>query len=506
MKYKNKFKFSNNLFIVLIVCITLFMGVGYAAVNSVTLDIDGKAIAKGQSGIYITDVTYYENVNADINKSTINSFYQTMLNSTMTLAMSTTKSSITYAITVYNSTNSDYYFKDTIYSDEFYDNKDITFELNGLKQGDTLKSKNKLTFYIKFKYIDTLTDISNNVLNSYLNFKFVPAANLLATNYNSYNNALWKYRSSITKIIIQNNITEMDNATTDDVSNEQDGTVISHVVLNEDGTTYTAYLQSDSIINLPANSSGLFYNFMKLESIENINYLNTSNVTNMNSMFMNDVKLQTLDISSFDTANVTNMGRMFFNAWELASLNIKGLKTEKVISMDSMFQEVRLVKELDLSSFNTSKVTTMSFMFYNCLNLEKLDVSSFDTSNVIYMNYMFGALSSVTSLDLSNFNTSKVTTMDFMFMAMTNLTEINLSSFNTSKVTTMANMFNGCKVIKTLDLSNFDLTNVTSVSGMFSATYELKYGYARSEEDAAKLNDSSTGKATTLEFIVKSTN
>ncbi len=50
---------------------------------------------------------------------------------------------------------------------------------------------------------------------------------------------------------------------------------------------------------------------MKLESIENINLLKTSKVTNINSMFMNDVKLQTLDVSSFDTSKVTTMSNMF---------------------------------------------------------------------------------------------------------------------------------------------------------------------------------------------------
>ena len=504
MKNKKRKIFQNKLFPVLIFFVTLFMGIGYATVNSISMDIIGSAEAKDQGGVYITDVTYYENVNASIRSSKINNFYQTMLDSTISLAFTSTNSSITYAITIYNSTKDDYYFKDTLYSDEFYDNKDITFELIGLNKGDLLESGVKKTFYIKFKYVDNLTTVSNNVLNSYLNFEFNKGANLLATNFNSYNNALWKYRGSITKIIIENSITDIDGAISDDVSLEQDGSVMSRLVLNDDESTYTAYLQSDSVISLPSNSSGLFYNFMKLESIENINLLKTSKVTNMNSMFMNDVKLQILDVSSFNTSNVTNMGNMFFNVWELTSLNIKGFDTSKVTNMSSMFQEARLLTKLDVSSFNTSNVTSMSFMFYNCAKISELDVSKFNTSNVVAMNYMFGAVSSVTSLDLSNFNTSKVTSMDFMFSAMTSLTDLNILSFDTSKVTTMSNMFNGCRKIKTLDLSSFDMSNVTSISSMFTATYNLKYAYGRSEEDLVKLNDSSTGKAMTCEFVLKS--
>ena len=41
--------------------------------------------------------------------------------------------------------------------------------------------------------------------------------------------------------------------------------------------------------------------------------IDTSKVTNMNSMFYNS-KATTLDLSSFDTSNVTNMGSMFYGS------------------------------------------------------------------------------------------------------------------------------------------------------------------------------------------------
>ena len=290
MKNKKRKIFQNKLFPVLIVFVTLFMGIGYATVNSISLDITGRALAKGQSGIYITNVIYSENVDANVNDNKINNYYQTMLDSTISLSTTSINSSITYEITVYNSTFDDYYFKDTLFSDEFYDNKDITFELVGLKKGNILKGGTSKTFYIKFKYIDTLTDITNNTLNSYLNFKFVKGANLIAADFNSYNSSFWKYKDSITKIIIQTGITERDDAMTDDVSLEQDGSVIAHTVVNEDWT-FTVYLQSDSVINLPSDSSGLFYNFTALEEIENIDLLKTNNVKNMSNMFMNTLKL-----------------------------------------------------------------------------------------------------------------------------------------------------------------------------------------------------------------------
>lgn len=51
MKKKHNIKLS--IFIHLIVIITLFMGIGYASINSVALDIKGTSNAKSQDDIYI---------------------------------------------------------------------------------------------------------------------------------------------------------------------------------------------------------------------------------------------------------------------------------------------------------------------------------------------------------------------------------------------------------------------------------------------------------------------
>ena len=131
------------------------------------------------------------------------------------------------------------------------------------------------------------------------------------------------------------------------------------------------------------DTSGMFYgnNSLYLE----LDYLDTSNVTNMGTMF-NSSQATTLDLSSFNTSNVTNMGNMF-NSSQATTL--------------------------DLSSFDTSNVTTMQVMFGQT-QATTLDLSSFDTSNVTNMQIMF-ALSQATTLDLSSFDTSKVTVVNQMF-------------------------------------------------------------------------------------------
>ena len=55
--------------------------------------------------------------------------------------------------------------------------------------------------------------------------------------------------------------------------------------------------------------AGLFKN-APATSIINLNYLDTSQVTNMAEMFRNS-KFESIDVSSFDTSNVTDMSYMF---------------------------------------------------------------------------------------------------------------------------------------------------------------------------------------------------
>lgn len=165
--------FINQKFTILIVMASLFMGIGYAAVNSVIIDIKGTVVAKAQDGVYITDVYYDSDINADLENSKIINAYQTMLNSSIALSDVDANSSITYAITVYNSSDETYYFDKVDYlgSETTYSNEDIVFEINGLSHDDTLDSKNSLTFTITFYYKDGVLS-TNNILSSYLNFSF----------------------------------------------------------------------------------------------------------------------------------------------------------------------------------------------------------------------------------------------------------------------------------------------------------------------------------------------
>ena len=265
----------------------------------------------------------------------------------------------------------------------------------------------------------------------------------------------------------------------------------------KDGTIYF-YSDADDIY-MNEDSSSLLRGFDGISSL-NLNFFDTTKVTNMSSIFQEMHNLVDLDINNFNTSNVTDMGGMFGSLSSLENLDVSNLNTSKVTNMSGMFLQDSSLTGLDVSSFNTSKVTDMSYMFSQMQDLTSLDVSNFDTSNVTYMDGMFYDMDSLTSLDVSNFDTSNVISMASMFSSMSSITSLDVSNFDTSSVknmsnmfgigmlwteeslltniygldkfdtsnvTNMSNMFYGLKRITSLNLSNFNTSNVKNMSGMF---------------------------------------
>ncbi len=224
----------------------------------------------------------------------------------------------------------------------------------------------------------------------------------------------------------------------------------------------------------PTTTIGWFCNFRALTTIEGLENLNTSAVTNMREMFYGCSSLTSLNLSNFNTSKVTNMKGMFHDCFGLTSLNLSNFNTSKVTDMSLMFYDCSGLTELNVSNFNTSKVTDMSSMFYGCSRLTSLNLSNFNTSAVTEMGWMFKNCSGLTKLNVSNFNTSKVTDMGSMFEGCSGLTELNVSSFNTSKVTYMLAMFSGCSSLKELNVSSFNTSVVWNIRDMFKNCSGLK--------------------------------
>ena len=181
--------------------------------------------------------------------------------------------------------------------------------------------------------------------------------------------------------------------------------------------------------------------------------LDTSQVTDMNSMFNGCTSLITIPV--LDTSQATSMNYMFSGSTSLTS--IPALDTSKVTNMDSMFYDCTSLTSIP--TLNTSQVTSMRSMFNGCTSLTS--IPTLDTSQVTGMGSMFQGCTSLTSIP--TLNTSKVTNMGSMFQSCTSLTSI--PTLDTSKVTNMGGMFRNCTSLTSIE--SIDFSSCIGTGGMF---------------------------------------
>ena len=278
-----------------------------------------------------------------------------------------------------------------------------------------------------------------------------------------------------------------------------------------------------------------WFNYMeKLTSIEGLEYLNTSKVTNMENMFAFCMKLQSLDLSYFDTGNVTNMGSMFDACYDLKSLNLASFNTSKVEKMSFMFNLCWDLQDIYVSEqfVVPQKNDYTRSMFNQCGKLPNYYEYETDYRRAYYgtkdskggylknaadyyhpmVAYADGTLtfhcSLKTSLEKDEYylnedgkdpgwitdnsdistNKKKITKVVFdksfsfarpvscyhWFYSCSNLENIvGLEYLNTSKVTNMEGMFYNCSSLKSLDVSNLSTSNVANMSSMFEGCSNL---------------------------------
>lgn len=166
--------------LVLIASATLFLGVGYAQISGIALNIEGTATADGQTGIATTTVRF-TNSNSSTSYAEITSYYQTMISSRVVLDNSPSAYA-TIEVQITNLTGDTYFFDNLLYDTSvpgFYSNSNILPSLSGITPNGTLlmpqgENDSSLIFYITYQYADG-SNITNNVLNNVINYHFTEA-------------------------------------------------------------------------------------------------------------------------------------------------------------------------------------------------------------------------------------------------------------------------------------------------------------------------------------------
>ena len=268
-----KDRLSRNILLLFLLLLSiLLMGIGYASINSITGEIEGTVIADVQNDVFITNIEYVSDVDANINTSKIEYYIGTMMQSTVELSDTNVASEIKYKVTVYNNSLNNYPFLDVLYdteSTEFYDNENIIFEIdpNGFKVGDTINAKETKEIYITFKYKNGIIP-ENTVLNSYINFRIAePNRLVVAGNVASTGNYLG---STITKNKIETISFKLGKEEPEgtvasfDASEKQDESIIGYYTDVDGNGLYELTFLSEEKIAANKNANFLFNNLTLL--------------------------------------------------------------------------------------------------------------------------------------------------------------------------------------------------------------------------------------------------
>ena len=168
----------NRIYPLVILAAILFMGIGYAQINSINMTISGNALAIIPSDVYITSATISGGTNgANTEGSNISSYTQTMLSSNIILSQTNINSTLSMQVSIKNNSNKVKYFDDIISSSALYSNHNIDYTLTGLTKGDPINPGDTITTTLTFKYSDTYKNSSptqpyNNTLESTIEYNF----------------------------------------------------------------------------------------------------------------------------------------------------------------------------------------------------------------------------------------------------------------------------------------------------------------------------------------------
>ena len=301
----------------------------------------------------------------------------------------------------------------------------------------------------------------------------------------------------------------------------------------------------------PTTTYDWFYDMQNLHTIQGIEYLNTSEVTNMAYMFFFCKELTNIDLTHFVTSKVVNMRSMFSRCSGLTILDLGHFNTSKVTNMYNMFYDCSNLQIIYVGGgWSTAAVTNSEEMFWHCYNLMGGQYTTYDENHVdkayahidggpsdpgyfvdmgheayacytpsnttltFYYDNMRGCRSG-TTYDLNtgsndagwdtdgtrtdvtrvvfdpSFADARPTTTFGWFYMMNNLESITgLSYLNTSEVTNMGHMFNSCYKLTSFDLSGFKTSKVTAMNCMFYDCRNLQTIYVGTGWSTAAVTNS----------------
>jgi len=265
----------------------------------------------------------------------------------------------------------------------------------------------------------------------------------------------------------------------------------------------------------PRSTRYWFAPFTRIRQIRNLNYLNTSEVTDMSYMFAYCCNVKSLDVSSFDMSKVANTSHMFEGCRILTNIFSKAdwSKSEVLTKSENMFFNCLDLMGGFYSKFSKEHIDkeyarldcgdpkgyfTAPAEVYGVLSSNKTTVTLYYDSKCMLKGGSTNWLADYkkhefTKIVLDKSMVSMVPKdMSYMFFELKYLKSVEgLENLNTSICTNMQFLFAGCSSLKKIDISGFNIKNLTNTNGMFANCSQLERIYCNDDwSSSEKLTDS----------------
>ncbi|WP_262339428.1 BspA family leucine-rich repeat surface protein [Lactiplantibacillus plantarum] len=190
--------------------------------------------------------------------------------------------------------------------------------------------------------------------------------------------------------------------------------------------------------------------------------------TDTSYMFRYNPNLASIDgLENLDTSKVTDFSMMFMGTKIADFSGLAHWNVSSGTSFDSMFASDSRVQSYDLSQWqlNTVQPVSLKRMFSFNTALTSIDLSTWNVRMVTDIDGLFNGDKSLTTADLHGWNLLNVTALSSMFLNDTNLTDLDITGWQTgSTLTSTKFMFEGPPGLKAINIASLDMSNFAAVT------------------------------------------
>lgn len=131
--------------------------------------------------------------------------------------------------------------------------------------------------------------------------------------------------------------------------------------------------------------------------------VDTSAIESVGCMFAGCKSLETVEgLEFFDTSSCTDFALMFADNTNLATLDVSNFDTSSGKDFTGFFEDCSSLKSLDLSSWDVSNAESFAKMFKGCKSLEKLNLTGWCPPEGVDVSGMFDECASLKCVDCDN--------------------------------------------------------------------------------------------------------